>query len=516
MAENIKLRFFRNTSIPENPNQGDIVFNPKTKRIGIYNGTDLEQYGSNIEDATFDGGILTIKKKAVYNSSTNSWENPTIILDFSDVASAEDVTKVVGKLTNTVNNQGAAISELETKTSTLRTDVDQLQKEVEGDSETTGLLDRVSALETSTGTGEGALGTRVSALEETVGDNTKGLVKAVNDNSTAITSLQNNKADKATTLAGYGIGDAYTKDEVDGKLSSAYKAQGSKTASELTSSLLAAANEGYVYNLSNKLEITDSNKSLFVENIKSSYPAGTNVVVVKVGSDYKFDVIAGFVDLTAYAKIADQKDITDALSGRITTLEGFKNGTDGYQYVKDVNSSHTNSTTSGAPTDMISVSTSKNSSTGIVTVNINESNLDTKLKAMDEAISNADAAAKAGVLSLGGKTGAIEVRSGSKTVADVNFTVTQESGKNAILKGTVVRPANASKVDNYKAGGSASRPVYINNNGVPTQISVESTKAASGGTNLVTSGAAYASISDAQAAIQTNIDNLNSINWVIF
>ena len=72
MAENIKLRFFRNTSIPENPNQGDIVFNPKTKRIGVYNGTDLEQYGSNIEDATFDGGILTIKKKAVYNSSTNS------------------------------------------------------------------------------------------------------------------------------------------------------------------------------------------------------------------------------------------------------------------------------------------------------------------------------------------------------------------------------------------------------------------------------------------------------------
>ena len=515
MAENIKLRFFRNTSIPENPNQGDIVFNPKTKRIGVYNGTDLEQYGSNIEDATFDGGILTIKKKAVYNSSTNSWENPTIILDFSDVASAEDVTKVVGKLTNAVNNQGTAISELETKTSTLRTDVDQLQKEVEGDSETTGLLDRVSALETSTGTGEGALGTRVSALEETVGDNTKGLVKAVNDNSTAITSLQNNKADKATTLAGYGIEDAYTKSEVDGKLSSAYKAQGSKTASELTSSLLAAANEGYVYNLSNKLEITDSNKSLFVENIKSSYPAGTNVVVVKVGSDYKFDVIAGFVDLTAYAKIADQKDITDALSGRITTLEGFKNGTDGYQYVKDVNSSHTNSTTSGAPTDMISVSASKNSSTGIVTVNINETALDNKLKEMATAISNADTAAKAGVLSFGGKKGDIEVRSGSTTVADVNFTVEQGSG-NPILKGTVVRPANSAKVDNYTSAGSASRPVYINNNGVPTQISVESTKAASGGTNLVTSGATYAAISDAQAAIQTNIDNLNSINWVVF
>ena len=518
MAENIKLRFFRNTGIPENPNQGDIVFNPQTKRIGVYNGTELEQYGGDIEDATFSGGILTIKKKAVYNSSNGTWENPTIVLDFSDVASASDVTKVVGGLQAIVENQGNAITALQNTvgnaSSGLVKNVNTLKTEVEA--KTTGLLDRVTALENSTGSGENALGGRVTALENTVGDSTKGLVKKVNDNSTAISSLQTGKADKATTLAGYGIKDAYTKSEVDGKLSSAYKAQGSKTASQLTSSLLIAANEGYVYNISEELTITDSNKGLFVENVKSYYPAGTNVVVVKVGSAYKFDVIAGFVDLTAYAKTADQKVITDALSGRITTLEGFKDGTDGYQYVKNVDSSHTNSTTSGAPTNMISVSTSKNDSTGIVTVNINESNLDTKLKAMDEAISNADAAAKAGVLSLGGKTGAIDVRSGSKTVADVNFTVTQESGKNAILKGTVVRPANADKVDNYKAGGSASRPVYISNEGVPTPISVESTKAAAKGGNLVTSGAAYAAIADAQSTIQTNINNLNTINWVSF
>ena len=519
MAENIKLRFFRNTGIPENPNQGDIVFNPQTKCIGVYNGTELEQYGSNIEDATFSGGILTIKKKAVYNSSNGTWENPTIVLDFSDVASASDVTKVVGGLKEIVDNQGTAITALQNTVgnanSGLVKNVNTLKTEVEA--KTTGLLDRVTALENSTGSGENALGGRVTALENTVGDSTKGLVKKVNDNSTAISSLQTSKADKATTLAGYGIKDAYTKSEVDGKLSSAYKAQGSKAANQLTSSLLAAANEGYVYNLSDKLEITDANKSLFVEGVKSSYPAGTNVVVVNVGGGtYKFDVIAGFVDLTEYAKTADQQVITDALSGRITTLEGFKDGTGGYQYVKNVDSSHTNSTTSGAPTNMISVSASKNDSTGIVTVNINESNLDTKLKAMDEAISNADAAAKAGVLSLGGKKGAIEVRSGSKAVADVNFTVTQESGKNAILKGTVVRPANASKVDNYNAGGSESRPVYISKTGVPTQISVEANKAAQNGTNLVTSGAAYAAIADAQSTIQTNINNLNSINWVVF
>lgn len=511
MAENIKLRFFRNTGIPENPNKGDIVFNPQTKRISIYNGTGLEQYGSNIEDATFDGGILTIKKKAEYNNSTNTWENPIITLDFSDVASASDVTKVVGGLKAVVDNQGNAITTLQNTvgnaSSGLVKDVKDLKTTV-GDSNS-GLVKKVADLEKATGSGTGGLADLNTRLTTAEGE--------IDTLQTNVAALQNNKADKATTLAGYGITDAYTKSqvytksEVDSKLSSAYKAQGSKTAAGLTSSLLVAANEGYVYNISDALTITDANKGLFVENVKSSYPAGTNVVVVKVGSAYKFDVIAGFVDLTAYAKTADQKTITDALSERITTLEDFKSGKNGYQYVKNLTSTHTNSSTSGAPTNMISV-TANNKATGEVTININESALDTKLKAMDEAISNADAAAKAGVLSLGGKTGVIDVRSGSTTVADVNFTVTQESGKNAILKGTVVRPANASKVDNYKAAGSASRPVYISSTGVPTQISVESTKAVANGANLVTSGAAYAAVSEAQSTLQTNINNLNTIN----
>lgn len=505
MAENIKLRFFRNTGIPENPNQGDIVFNPQTKRISICTNATaktFEEYGGEVQNAVFEESKLTITKK----------DGTSFTLDFSDVASATDVTKVVGGLKETVSNQGNAITALQNTvgnaSSGLVKDVKNLKTTV-GDSNS-GLVKKVADLEKATGSGTGGLADLNSRLTIAEGE--------IDTLQTNVSALQNNKADKATTLAGYGITDAYTKSqvytksEVDGKLSSAYKAQGSKTASALTSSLLVAANEGYVYNISDALTITDSNKSLFVEGVKSSYPAGTNVVVVKVGSAYKFDVIAGFVDLTAYAKTADQKIITDALSGRITTLENFKSGKDGYQYVKNLTSTHTNSTTSGAPADMISVTASKNDSTGIVTVNINEANLDTKLKEMDAAISNADAAAKAGVLSIGGKTGAIDVRSGSTTVADVNFTVTQESGKNAILKGTVVRPANASKVDKYNAAGSASRPVYISNTGVPTQISVESTEAVADGANLVTSGAAYAAVSKAQSTLQTNINNLNTIN----
>ena len=408
MADNIKLRFFRHSGTPDSVAQGDIVFNPQSKRISIYNGTALEQYGGEIEDASFEGGILTITKKAIYNQSKGTWENPTITLDFSDVASATDVSKVVGGLKATVDSQGAAITTLTntvgSATSGLVKDVNTLKSEVE--TSKTGLLDRVTALEATTGTGsEGIsnLNTRLTAAE--------GEIDTLQAN---VTALENNKANKATTLSGYGITDAYTKTEINSKLSSVYKAQGSKTSSELTSSLLVSSNEGYVYNISNEITITDANKSLFVEGINSSYPAGTNIVVVKVGNAYKFDAIAGFVDLTAYAKTADQKTITDALSGRITTLENFKNGTNGYQYVKNLTSTHTNSAVSGSPTNMIAV-TANNKATGEVTININETALDNKLKEMSTAISNADAAAKAGVLSFGGKTGAITVRSGSTT-----------------------------------------------------------------------------------------------------
>ena len=408
MADNIKLRFFRHSGTPDSVAQGDIVFNPQSKRISIYNGTALEQYGGEIEDASFEGGILTITKKAIYNQSKGTWENPTITLDFSDVASATDVSKVVGGLKATVDSQGAAITTLTntvgSATSGLVKDVNTLKSEVE--TSKTGLLDRVTALEAATGTGsEGIsnLNTRLTVAE--------GEIDTLQAN---VTALENNKANKATTLSGYGITDAYTKTEINSKLSSVYKAQGSKTSSELTSSLLVSSNEGYVYNISNEITITDANKSLFVEGVNSSYPAGTNIVVVKVGNAYKFDAIAGFVDLTAYAKTADQKTITDALSGRITTLENFKNGTNGYQYVKNLTSTHTNSAVSGSPTNMIAV-TANNKATGEVTININETALDNKLKEMSTAISNADAAAKAGVLSFGGKTGAITVRSGSTT-----------------------------------------------------------------------------------------------------
>ena len=72
-----------------------------------------------------------------------------------------------------------------------------------------------SALATAKTELEGKITAAQTAAEGKVTELANGAVK---DNADAIAALQTNKADKATTLAGYGIGNAYTKDEVDGLL----------------------------------------------------------------------------------------------------------------------------------------------------------------------------------------------------------------------------------------------------------------------------------------------------------
>lgn len=114
-----------------------------------------------------------------------------------------------------------------------------------------------------------------------------------------------NKADKATTLAGYGITDAYTKAEVDGKLSSVYKPAGNVLFANLPTP--SAANLGNVYNMMDAFT-TDER---FVDSEPTHYPIGTNVVVIQVENSYYFDVLAGFVDLSGYWAKTDLVAITN-------------------------------------------------------------------------------------------------------------------------------------------------------------------------------------------------------------
>ena len=85
------------------------------------------------------------------------------------------------------------------------------------------------------------------------------------------------KADKATTLGGYGITDAYTKDEINAKISAVYKPAGSVAFAALPA--LAEDVLGNVYNVTDAFTTTAN----FVEGAGNKYPKGTNVVVVKVG-----------------------------------------------------------------------------------------------------------------------------------------------------------------------------------------------------------------------------------------
>lgn len=131
------------------------------------------------------------------------------------------------------------------------------------------------------------------------------------------------KADKATSLAGYGITDAYTKSEIDGKISSVYKPAGSVAFADLPAA--AEAILGNVYNVTDKFTTTDN----FVEGAGAKHPAGTNVVVVSTGEGtYGYDVLAGFVDLSGYvekdgSKVLSTNDFTDELK---TKLEGIAEG----------------------------------------------------------------------------------------------------------------------------------------------------------------------------------------------
>ena len=135
-----------------------------------------------------------------------------------------------------------------------------------------------------------------------------------------------NKADKATTLAGYGITDAYTKTEIDGKLGGAFHYKGSY---DTFAALIAAVTEpsvGDVYNIKTAGGTDDQGAAI---------KAGDNVVckTVKTESDAaKWDVLSGTVDLSAYynktevdTKISDAKTelqgSIDGVSGRVDTLE---------------------------------------------------------------------------------------------------------------------------------------------------------------------------------------------------
>lgn len=108
-----------------------------------------------------------------------------------------------------------------------------------------------------------------------------------------LTTTVNGKANKATTISGYGITDAYTKTEVDAKVSSVYKYKGSV----VNESALPTEGQvaGDVYNLED---------------------TGMNVAWTGEG----WDNLGSVVDLTPYLT---KEDAGKTYAAKATTLEGY-------------------------------------------------------------------------------------------------------------------------------------------------------------------------------------------------
>ena len=162
---------------------------------------------------------------------------------------------------------------------------------------------------------------KVSNLEAAVG--TKGDDSGItaNDLWAAIKEVKAAYEAADTTLT-EKFGEYYDKTETEGKIdekinvaiSTTYRAAGSIAFEALPT--LAASEEGKVYNISNEFTTTEN----FVEGAGKEYPVGTNVVCIDVGTDeYKWDVLAGFVDTSA---LATKQELTDGLETKVDKVSG--------------------------------------------------------------------------------------------------------------------------------------------------------------------------------------------------
>lgn len=90
-------------------------------------------------------------------------------------------------------------------------------------------------------------------------------------------------------------------------VSTVYTPKGSLADISTLTTLATSGKVGDVYNISSEFTTTN----VFIEGIGKKYPAGTNIVLVEVADEKKWDVLAGSVDLSGYVEAADLVAITE-------------------------------------------------------------------------------------------------------------------------------------------------------------------------------------------------------------
>lgn len=225
-------------------------------------------------------------------------EELTTYAQSSPVAYVGQVVTLVNEEENTVEAymiQNAAGNLMKLASTTASGDLTEDVLELQG---------KVSALETSVGTKEEESSITASNLWAAIEE-----VKAAYE---AADSSINGK-----------FNDYYNKPEADSKIdqkiataiSSTYKPAGSIMFSFLPT--LGADQEGKVYNIIDAFTTTED----FVEGADNKYPAGTNVVCIDTddAGTYKWDVLAGFVDLSGYETTSS---VDTKLANKVDKVEG--------------------------------------------------------------------------------------------------------------------------------------------------------------------------------------------------
>lgn len=349
-------------------------------------------------------------------------EELTTYAQSSPVAYVGQVVTLVKESENTVEAymiQNAAGTLMKLASTTASGDLTEDVQELQG---------KVSALENSVGTKEEESSITASNLWAAIEE-----VKAAYESAdTAI----NNK-----------FNDYYTKTEADSKIdskiataiSSTYKPAGSTMFSFLPS--VGADQEGKVYNIIDEFTTTKD----FVEGAGNQYPAGTNIVCIDSddAGTYKWDVLAGFVDLSEYETTSD---VTTKLAQKVDKVEGSSLVEDalitklrGLAEIKDVSEEFE----IGEEDDVLSIKAiSQEKITGLpaalaeklkgVTLG------NTPLEASDGVVTIPIATAEAiGVVKSSTAENGVNVNSdGTMTVNNINLSkITQTSGTELILNG---------------------------------------------------------------------------------
>lgn len=119
MATNTQLKFYKVQTLPASFVTGAIYFEVSTQRICVAKSTtEYDAFGVGLKGAALANDVLTITR----------WDNTTLTVDFSDVASAKEVASRLGTIESTLTSHNTRISTAQAAAEAAQADADALEK----------------------------------------------------------------------------------------------------------------------------------------------------------------------------------------------------------------------------------------------------------------------------------------------------------------------------------------------------------------------------------------------------